>query len=63
MGEQRILQLYLFNKYNDNGNEVTVAVLANRNCTACCQQETKAMFLSRGTSHYLLHEAQSYLRS
>ena len=30
---------------------LTVAVLANRNCTACCrQQETNALFLSRGTS-------------
>jgi len=42
---------------------LTVAVLANANCTACCQEETNAMFLSRETSHYLFHEAQSCLRS
>jgi len=42
---------------------LTVVLLANGNCTACCQQETNAMFLSRKTSHYLLHEAQSCLRS
>jgi hypothetical protein len=33
---------------------LTFAVLANGNCTACCQKETNAMFLSRDTSHYLL---------
>jgi hypothetical protein len=32
---------------------LTVAVLANGTCTACCQRETNAMFLSRDTSHYL----------
>ena len=32
---------------------LTVAVLAKGNCTACCQQETNAKFLSRNTSHYL----------
>jgi hypothetical protein len=31
---------------------LTVAVLANGNCTACCQQETNAMFLSRHTFQY-----------
>ena len=31
---------------------LTVAVLANGNCTACCQQETNAMSLSRNTSQY-----------
>jgi hypothetical protein len=32
---------------------LTAAVLAKGNFTACCQQETNAMFLSRNTSHYL----------
>jgi len=32
---------------------LTFAVLANGNSTACCQQATNAMFLSRDTSHYL----------
>jgi hypothetical protein len=42
----------------------TVAVLAKGNCTACCQQETNAMFLSHDTSHYhFLHAAQSCLRN
>ena len=38
------IYIYIYNYYNDNGIEVTVVVLANRNCTTCCQQETNAMF-------------------
>jgi len=30
-----------------------VSVLAKRNCTASCEQENNAMFLSRDTPHYL----------
>ena len=30
-----------------------VSVQAKQNCTASCEQENNAMFLSRDTSHYL----------
>jgi hypothetical protein len=34
----------MFNNHNDNGFDVTVAVLAKGNCATYCQQETNAMF-------------------
>ena len=45
--------LHIFYNYNDNGIDVNIALLSKRNCTVCCQQVTKAMFLSRDTRHYL----------
>jgi len=36
-----------------DSKSLTVAVLAYGNCTACIQQETNSMFLSRDTSQYL----------
>jgi hypothetical protein len=49
--ENNVFCILILNNYDDNGIDVNVAVLANGNCTACCQQETNAMHLITSLLH------------